>query len=314
MLMQTLVLLVSINFAQLPIEWRYRDYNQRLEQMFKESFQDSKYRIKVQFYAKQDDLWKTLRDPNNVGVFWVSHAGYASAFNAYTSSFSTISDEFGYDVSPVFQAVHQNTQFIGIVGCSSKKVIQQENFFSPRDKTNPLKVAAYEKTVEIFAGLKGAISQFKANETSFLQRFRSKDVKSCKSQTAFPVVVTRKIPLDEVNLRHPPVRVETATGKVLGVLPKAFPGEAHSTTIYLDSNFTAADLNLYVNAGNNVNLKNDEISLGEFDFQFNSAGQDKNNWSVIKNQNGKSMGITRNFFKFNSEIPSQGAVNFNSCQ
>ena len=310
MIIKTLVLLISINFSELPNEWQYRDYNQRLESIFQESFKNSGYKLKVFYYAKQNDLWNAVRDSNTAGVFWVSHAGYAQAYNKYTSSFSTVSDEFGYDVSPVFQSINDNIHFLGVIGCSSKKVIEQQKHFPKRSSDQLLKIVSYDQKVEIFQGLTKAISEFKKIEKNVFRR-----PKICKTISAYPLTVTRTIARNEKNLRHPPVRIETQSGKVLGTLPNAFPGDQQTTTIYLDSDTSQGDFNLYVNAGNNVALRNNEISLGNFEIEGAWDSTSPSTWSVFKNQEGKPLGITRHYYIFKGNLPSKEQVKqYNSCE
>ncbi len=313
MFIKTLVLLTSINFASLDVpsvlKEHYRTHHQRIESVFTESLKASGYKLDVRHFADQNDLWKALQDPNVAGVFWVSHAGASGSVNKFTSGFSDIIDQYGYDISPAFQGINDNIGFLGLIGCDSKKVFAQRSLSPIRADDNPIKVTSFDATVDAIKGLKTAISEFKKFDKN--KQLLNKQ-KICRRNFSYPVVVNRNIPLDEKDLRHPSVRIETSSGKVLGTFPKAFPGDTQSLTVHLDSESANDNFNFYVNAGNNAGLRNDEISIGDFEFQAGWEGQAT--WRVLNNPQGKPMGITRHYYTFSGDYPDRShSTDYDAC-
>ncbi|MEK6774948.1 MAG: hypothetical protein AABY64_13485 [Bdellovibrionota bacterium] len=315
MIIKTLVLLTSIHFGNLDNSFRkeyYRTYPLRLEQKFRQSFENPGYRLVVRHYSKQDTLWQTLQDPNNTAVFWISHAGNINSPSSLMTGFSNIVDEFGYDLSPAFQGINENLKFLGLIGCSSKKVIEQRAFLPPRTLTNPLKITSFKQEIDAEDGLTKAIEEFKALEKKQMNQVQAQ---ICLKKQVYPIKVKRVIPLNEENLRHPPLRIETRAGKVLGVLPAGFSGDEQSTTVFLDSQSSAENFNLYVNAGNNGAIHKNEISLGNVNFTAGwGNSQSQAQWKVFSHIDGKPMGVTRHYYTFNGVLPSlDQAVSYDSC-
>jgi hypothetical protein len=274
---RTVVLLTSVNLTSVPFRKEYwRTYHLKLEETLKEEFADQPFKIKTIHYAKQDDLWKVLHDPENIAVFWVSHGGYEPSNIVGISDFAVVVDEFGYDLAPIFNSVHPHLRFLGIIGCLTQKVV---NF-----KPNPLiDVMTFDIKTNPMSGLEKAIARSKVVLRPELLSVKPEIY--CHEKKFLPVVISRTIPQDETNLRHPPVRI-MQKDRVLGVFPTGFPGDIQFLEVELEA---GKSLNLSVSAGSNPMLKTDEISLGKFEF---SAGNPRHFWKLFSLNIGIPIGVS----------------------
>jgi hypothetical protein len=291
----TVVLLTSLNLTSAPF-WKeyWRTYHLKLEDKLREEFADQPYKIKTIHYAKQDDLWDVLHNPENIAVFWVSHSGFDQSQIIGIADFAAVVDEFGYDLAPIFQKAHANLQFLGVIGCLSEKVLKV--------KPNSIaEVVSFDSKIDPVEGLEKAMAR--AKEVLNPER----KVKGlCEYKKVFPIAISRKIPLEETEIRHPPVRVMNGK-KVLGVFPVGFPGDVQTLVVSLES---IKNLNLQISAGSNPGLKIGEIGLGKFEF---STGNVVHTWKLFS-KNGVPIGISTYAFDYvGPGVSHDEVVNIVSC-
>ncbi len=106
----------------------------------------------------QEVLHNYLNDPETVALFWLSHGGYKTLRSNDLGMMPSalLLDFNGDNVSKVFQKIHPNIKFLGIIGCNSSQIL------SPYLSMNK-EVGSYIPTKKVVAtwAMRKAIRKFK---------------------------------------------------------------------------------------------------------------------------------------------------------
>lgn len=95
-------------------------YNQ-LELEFMRQW-DQQFATKVVRDASYLDLYKTLQNPAQRVIFWVSHAGTFQAPAGLSSG--AVTDAYGDDVKHLFKLLPENLYWLGLVGCKAEPILR----------------------------------------------------------------------------------------------------------------------------------------------------------------------------------------------
>lgn len=113
-----LVLLSAIHDIE---EYRWnRNLYSALERKFRRNFPEDN--IKVVHHARQEDLYAELNDPQNTALFWLSHS---SSHTSNPVVGNLIVDSARANVLPVFQKIHPNMRWVGIIGCKARPLAKK---------------------------------------------------------------------------------------------------------------------------------------------------------------------------------------------
>ena len=133
-----------------PASW---DINTQLAADFRKAFANSGYQVVVKQGASATDLADALRSPENVGVFWLSHAASDSSSHSALGDDNVVLDQYGVDVQNVFQLVHPNLKWLAVIGCESSPILShfiKEGIY----KDSPsLTIEDYSTTIDAEQGL-----------------------------------------------------------------------------------------------------------------------------------------------------------------
>ena len=289
-----IVLLTSLNLTTMkPIffQERYRTYNLKLEQQFREHF-PQRYRLEVRHFIRQNELWEAVRSQDTAALILVAHAG-SDAEQVAGIHRAALVDLYGYDMTAVLQGIHPEMKFLGIVGCDYKKnldLLVKTQLIKPNPNLSTL---FFDKEIDPTEGLKKTLVELdRALKRESFSQLPPDPILT----KALPIIVEIKriIPATENEVYHPPIRIETARGQVLGVLPRAVAGETQSLRIEVSKPLRK----LVVTAGNNPFVLPEDVRLGNFQFESPSL---KGHWTVFTNTEGQPLGTVSHVYRYNEE-------------
>lgn len=198
----------------------------QLQRLFTQSMTELGFKARTRLQAKQNDLYSVIQDPNTVAIFWIGHG---RQFNrGLASPPGLLVDAEGNDLAPLFQQIHPNTKYIGLIGCESDAVFQAYKLRGHYDHLPFLKFGAFhaEDITEPTSGLLRELNQAQ----KWFSRVPLEMV--CKSETAMmKVQVDRSTDIISVE-PAPAVRIELR-GRVLASMPPLNPGDMQRVTLWI---------------------------------------------------------------------------------
>jgi hypothetical protein len=296
----TVVLLTSLDIASSvpPIwRWRYRNYNQKLEKEFRKHFAGKAFRLTVKHDADQHDLWRELRTPTNIAVFWVSHAAFAEG-GAGAGGAAAIVDRDGFDVAPVLQDGHPGLKFLAVVGCSSTQVLDTIPGFTEWTTKAGTRVASSDSKVDAKSGLKNALKE----STEALSVAPSP--LPCPERAGIPILAYRRAvtTAEGLSARLRAARV-LLKGILLGSLPASASEAPQLTRLHLPEGARierAADLKLVLSTGDSFGGHPEPSDLGRLEL---SAEWPDPRWNVFADAAGTPIGVTQHVYRYEGALP-----------
>jgi hypothetical protein len=296
------VLLVSLDPAFYPkglaaILHNYKKYPEKLESIFRGSFDDSVYDIQVIQNATADDLYRVLHSPTTAGVFWVSHEAPISwNVTPGVQIDPLLVDEHEADVKSIFRDINPNVRWVSIVACQSNLVV---NWLKSQMQNDPIvshssaELQGFDTTIDAKKGLRQAIDQ-------------SQDVLSapapsapCLTERGVRITLTRTLSAANASgsVFFPAMTIEN-NGEIVGTFPEANidAGQVQTAqaTVYLDPSV----LSITVNSGFDPGLVEVAFSLGSFTV---SAASPLATWKVFAKPDGTPFGVTDEVLFFNGD-------------
>ena len=252
---------VLISSLETPDIW-YRsnswEVEDSLEKIFNSAFEKTDYNIVVIEKATPSDLRRELLNPDNMAVFWVSHAGLENNINSGIVNNGTVIDYYANDVVNLFKEIHPNMRFLGLIGCKAKNTINRFYSEGHYDDNENLKIHSFEKIVGARSGLKKSIKasaeklgtlkkvQRKVgpkNSTvkertlpefidskNFIQEFS--DTKSCGSKKLGHKIIVRRT-LNQESTQA----LLLVDEKIVGYFPEAKVGEVQEIEVYVSPKY-----------------------------------------------------------------------------
>ena len=186
----------------------------RMERTFRKMLAGIEYPLEVIHNPDISTLKQALEAPNNLAVFWVSHAGNFGLFGG-----DVLTDVQGRNVKGAFAWVNPNTHFLALAGCTTNPILthmkNDDHFF---DDNLGIETWGTDDKVEARAALTDAINKFLVSLPQIQSSFHGQAV--CPTKKVYPVTVTREADLTlPPGTMRPSVRVEVA-GKLLGVIDR----------------------------------------------------------------------------------------------
>lgn len=224
-------------------------------------------------------LYNTLKDPNVVALFWVSHAGFNESNPLQTSK--VIIDHQGRDIKNVFQAVGPNLKFLGLIGCRGELFLNEwkkNMWFS----LNP-SIHTFGRKIKTDArrGLKKALKFFK-------KKLREGQINLSQTLDVFP---TESRTLLEV-------RIERANQEISPLAPVMVLQRNRLVTVISNTsqeqilkaklnytNRSLTDLKLIVDSGFSAN--HNQVNLGRL--KVETLNRDIQ-WKLFQTKGGKPIG------------------------
>jgi hypothetical protein len=318
------VLLTSLNAPEsvwLTYSWNLQ---QDLETIFRHAFGKSGYTVEVKHGATAADLAQELQSPDNVGIFWVSHAA-SDHSSSPVGLDSLIVDEQGIDVSGVFQLIHPNLRYLAIVGCEAKSIFDQYTQAGVYAQNPNLHIQAFDKVVDAEPGM---IESLNASLPSLADPYQSDTYQqvhygkngeltpespdtyiptvvalssvlnaesdTCPVREGFPIRVTRTSPAGST---APLAEVQLFVNeKFVGLMPQAAAGTPQTQTIYIpEGTLDAADEMKIKVDSRFAGILTTRPNFGTFEFDSVLPESD---WKIFADSHGNPIGITNVLYRF----------------
>lgn len=261
----------------------------KLEYKFKKAFEPKGYETRVVHSADLSQLWNELHRSDNVGLFWLSHAGGGSGSAAGVSG-GVIVDKAGFDVAAAFSAIHPNLRFLGVIGCRSKDALKIE----PRPDFGSI---TFDRKVSASIALSKAIKasrKFIENEKTQ----RGYAAAACTGPAAVPVMIQRKFPTQTDKTVFPAAAIKQK-GKAIAVFPAGAPGDTQVLQALLDWNDQeplSSQFKLTLDSGAAVSVAVSSVELGRLEIQ---TPQDTvSRWSLFSDRSGNPIGKTSHVYRY----------------
>lgn len=193
---QRVVLLTSIDFSVIPEPFYtiwFRNMESGLENIFQERFRGQGFQVIVKHRATAYDLWWHLHHPSTVGLFWLSHgAPPQEAVPGVASSAGALVGAQFLDVMPVFQRIHPNLRYLGIIGCYSLPGFRElMQVYRIRESNPRLVIGGSERTVQPADGLQRALNE--ARPLLDDPRVRRGYGSPCAEERGYPLMAMRRL-------------------------------------------------------------------------------------------------------------------------
>ncbi len=275
-----------------------------LENIFRKTYADSGYNIVVKHKASAYDLWNALHSPENIGVFWMSHAAPKIKINDSINFDGVINTINGGNVRSLFNHTHPNLRWLGIIACNSHDAIgvSGENQIT---KTNNLTTLTFHELVRPEQGLRKALKMSNAilgrgdhiwSDNSFcildgsciytkkVQRIKARDefiqrnnTITCPIKKGVPIIIKRTIPSNIPKEALTSISITLDDNNLLTLFPPGNPGDIQQTTVYLPMTSLKNHLTIKVEADGSMN-RDPKPYLGGIDFQASWIGA---SWKVF---------------------------------
>lgn len=303
---EKLVLVTTIDFwnpegVPFYAQSYYKNMGSKIENIFKQKFDNTKYDLQVKHLANQYDIWQILRSPENAAVFIMAHSGQsANAIDSSSPPTPMIVDRAGFNMTPIFHVINPNLKFLGLLGCYSSGLankIKKPSLVVKGVNGKIYNFSWIDTLDEIMTESLSVIGQPKANNSLI------------KKSMGYELEIVRKIPLSDPNKAFPAVRVQVG-GKVLGVFPPANPGEEAKLTVFIPkatSGLRDKDLDIILTAGTNSSLTKKDLDLGGFDFY---PSWEDANWELYADNDGEAFGVTDTVYEYKGSLQGIEATEY----
>jgi len=235
------------------------------------------YKLVLKNYANQDDLYKELNDPNTFALFWVSHGAYVKNQNENQSMGASplLLDYQKDNIASVFKLIHPNIKFLGIIGCNSAQILENEVFKS-------LETAAYLPAKKVIAtwGFRRAIRKFRRHISSHYFNY----IDSPIEKIGHRILITRKVVKDSKSLK-------VFAGKsLIGLLPKLSANMTQTKEFYIPID---SSLKIKISSGQSAFDSTD--NFGNISIHYNNH---QTLWKLFAKPNGEAFGVNERLFLF----------------
>ena len=263
-------LLVSVE-GSTRVLFKVTDTTKRLVDQFRNQYSGIKLPLKIIANANQEDLHRELLNPENEGVFWVSHANSFDQGQGLGNE-DTIIDIEGNNVKDLFQQIHPSIRFVAVLGCRTAPIIEgfrQKGFYADN---KDLFLYARDKKINGIKEIKKALEVFKNLSPS--------EEVFCPQLEGFPVKMKRVIGKDQGGKS---IKIMNRD-KFLGLFPAGSPGEIQELSIYVPAPKTVHDLKFIIDS------HTDKISIQSHAFN--------GEWKVFSDSSGRPIGVGQNIYRF----------------
>lgn len=274
MAQERVVLLVSLNpeTNRPPLRTRGWNINEKLEKIFQKKLKKENFELVIIPFTRQDELRRELLNPDNHAVFWVGHANRADNLAA-----AGMYDDRGFNMKEIFQEVHQNIKFLGLVGCRSLPFVQGLRDSGNWNLNQHLQTYAREKKTDARKGLKRALKAFLKSEL--------KTPSTCVEREVLPVTIRRSSDKALSSARV------LRKGKLVGTFQK----DQEQITIHLPLGLKKSELKLTFESGAPNNVSAELFNLGILEFESINP---ELSWKLFADRNGKPLGFGAHVYRF----------------
>ncbi|MBD65995.1 MAG: hypothetical protein CME62_12360 [Halobacteriovoraceae bacterium] len=129
----------------------------KIERYVYDYYSDRTQDIKVIHEADATILSHYLNSPNTEKLFWVSHAGASRSMGTGISAQDTVLDIHGNNIKNLFSTVHPNLNFLAIVGCQAKGMLDDFYMNHNYQNNDNMNLFSFYKKVKLYRGVKMAL-------------------------------------------------------------------------------------------------------------------------------------------------------------
>ncbi len=261
-----------------PLRSRNWNINEKLEKVFLRKLKKKDLELVVLPFTRQDELRAELLNPNNHAIFWVGHSNAEAGLAA-----AGIYDDQGFNMKEVFQEIHQNIKFLGLVGCQALPFVESLKKSSYWNLNSHLSTYAREKRTDARSGLKRAIKAF--------LKMDKKEAPVCHEKEVIQVRVTRSS--DK----------ELSSARIIrkGQLVGSFDENQEEITIELPLGLSKSELKLVLESGAPNNTKT-KFNLGRLQFE---AEDESLSWKLFADRDGNPLGFGSHVYRFTGNLKEE---------
>ena len=287
---------VSVHETNIPILSQfYKNFDRRMERVFRREIGkiagNQNVEIDVINGADLHDAWVAMHSPENVAVFWLSHAGWASNGGAGLQNDDLIIDKAGYNIKKALETPDQNLQWLSVISCNSQKVLtdlKAQGYFS---ENKNLSLQGFDTKVLARAALKHSVRASREVLLAALASWNGK-LHDVPVPSGDPLTIIR-----QTMSASPPVSIEVG-GKVLGIFPQAKAGETQTQTVFVARDAALApksQLKIVFDTGTIFSPDQLRTDLGSFDFHASWTGAA---WSLFQDADGHAIGVGTRIYRY----------------
>lgn len=293
---KNIVLLTSLPTKDKSIE---RDIYSRFLRHTSDFYRQG-FKIYIIHRADAQKLYSVLNNPNTHAVFWLSHGGANGQSAGGMQASAVLLDYNGDNVAKVFQKIHPNIKFVGIMGCNSSIIMQgllpkrdDLHFYLPNGK------------ISASRALKVSTRTFRY----FFYRNDNRTIDSPVVSSGYKVLVTRKT--GNLSSQYKPIQVFLGN-RLLTVIPKMPANSRRTFEVFIpyQDQYSKSDLKFLFATGQSAFDTTDYF--GELDITFDNERP----WKLFAKPDGTAFGVNVRIFhyKLNSEFLSipMNYINFNN--
>jgi hypothetical protein len=261
-----------------PLRSKNWNINEKLEKVFLKKLKKKNLELVILPFSRQDQIRRELLNPNNHAVFWVGHS------NAATGLVGTgLYDDRGFNMKEIFQEVHQNIKFLGLVGCQALPFVEALKKSPYWNLNSHIKTYARDKRTDARKGLKRAIKAFLDIEEMA--------PKSCQEKEVIQVTVTRSSDKELSSARI------IRKGELVGVFEK----NQVRSIIDLAPGLKKSELKLVFESGAPNNTTK-EFNLGELEFH---SVDESLSWKLFSDRDGNPIGFGSHVYRFTGSLEEE---------
>jgi hypothetical protein len=284
--------LISIENPDHRPLFRSKDWSlsQDLRQYFEKKMGTTPFEIVFFEKATQEVLHRELSNPDNIALFWISHATSFNTNNSGLGFDDTIIDSEGHNVKEIFQLIHPRMKYLSVLGCKAGPILDKIKAAGFYKNNQDLILYAKDKNILAKKEIKNSILDFKNRFTSI-----ENNQPLCLEKTGLPIKITRTIPLGlSVKGRETSLKI-LHQGKLLGIFPKGKSGDVQSITVHLSGENISkpSDLKIVIDSG--MVSKDKKLLMGIMNIQSDDFS---GIWEPFTDSEGEILGVTQNIYRY----------------
>ena len=233
--------------------------------------------IIIHHRASAVDLGHYLRSESTEKLFWVSHSANSKEIESGVQTEDIILDFYGNNVKDLFTNIHPNINFLAIVGCKAKSIIEGFEQAAHYSSHRYLDIYSFHKRTKLYGGFK------KAMKVS-LGPNNQKGLLKIRNTTQVPVI---KILIERSYTREP---------SLVSIGSKAYVFNENESELEISIPRSVWD------SLPTKNFKHKNIELGQKEYHLGelSISHPYYFWKALTKPNGELLGTYQNLYLFDN--------------
>lgn len=308
------VLLSSLETPKIWFHKKDWEIEKPLEKIFKKHFKESGYEVVIKEKVTMETLWDELHNPENIALFWVSHAKEQSSISTGISNEAAVVDYYGSDVKEAFKYIHPNMRYVGLIGCNAESIIdsyKEEGFY----QGNPfLRIHSFDKKIDARKGLRQSIRKSALSLGDYKNTIGAggkifstplvvhdfEDNYLCKEQQS--VVKVNLLRTTNEDVGSVSIKI---SNHIVGFLPALEAGGSQRETLLIPSSIISSTRDLKITIDSNVFGEREKLSLGNYELEpVGFSGS----WKLFSKMDGTPIGVTKNIYRYKGELPGEESI------